>query len=676
MKNLKYTFQACPPGQGYHFDFTCSGDGCDHLKTFPGVECTNQDILTCTNGVTCAGTASNFTAEGSFSRSAAGATRNYAVSLDSCKLAFSLNGTAAEYNIDEDTCPTAVPSDFSTPLPTPSDSSVVGGSDAPSPETTWVGLTPEVTTIPESTFYAPTSPTYEASSTSSGATFTSPLSSGTGPRYGTPRLSFPVILSVFLIFFSVLVPNVSGLCVGKDDLTSPRHQLGISRNHGWENIHTREVGLVRRDYQKAQVFRKTLDVIRDWMVDETLAAWHGSEDIGSTIVDKLLDAACNALVYAGEDLLGRKIIMKPFIRSCSLLLKELGLLAGQFELLILLGSDFVCNLIITEFLNEVPLGYGQATAWFCGDDGPCSEDRMSDPNNCGICGRKCAEYEACTNGVCSMDYCAGGDHNYVARCATGDNYDTCYCASDVWGKGFCVENIDSCFGQLTDDCTANEDCETGRVCGMPPGCDVYVCLDAASCYYNERPEGVTPISLPPSPTPTSPPVTQPPGFGTVGSSPTPEPTSDPVTGYKPWYFTLDEGDIGNGDIYSENPANLYSAFEGYLLVEGEETTVNTACLTVFSTGEEGRNLGDGSDGGNQLPSGDRFIFDYDSDFDGNLDDCCLEYYSNEECEQNDGEYVTVCEIGSGNLQMAAASWKVFGCKGTYHGRRLWGGGSD
>ncbi|OQU99442.1 hypothetical protein CLAIMM_05074 isoform 2 [Cladophialophora immunda] len=149
---------------------------------------------------------------------------------------------------------------------------------------------------------------------------------------------------------------------------------------------------------------------------------------------------------------------------------------------------------------------------------------------------------------------------------------------------------------------------------------------------------------------------------------------------KPWVFKLTTN--SNGNVYQEEPAHLYSESDTYLLQSNGHLTVNTACLTVFSTGESDRWLDVGTDGGNALASGDPFYFGYGQG--AKEDSCCLTYFSGEECNKATDKFVTVCGAGEGKLKFQAPSWYVRNCTlgfqpsgaSTTSSRYLYGSGGD
>lgn len=62
-------------------------------------------------------------------------------------------------------------------------------------------------------------------------------------------------------------------------------------------------------------------------------------------------------------------------------LAALGTLQPEIEFAAVLGSGVLCNLLVSEALP----GIGQLTDAICSQEKPCSEDLLTDVNNCGRC---------------------------------------------------------------------------------------------------------------------------------------------------------------------------------------------------------------------------------------------------------------------------------------------------
>lgn len=152
------------------------------------------------------------------------------------------------------------------------------------------------------------------------------------------------------------------------------------------------------------------------------------------------------------------------------------------------GCDTLCS--APNAMGQCVAGacsVGQCNMGFANCDGMavngCEAILLSDPNNCGTCGNKCASFQTCANGVCKNNPCGAGtadcNSNPADGCETSiDTVQNCgFCknacnlanANEVCTMGMCA--IDTCMAGSADcDKVVGNGCEVDITkvanCGM------------------------------------------------------------------------------------------------------------------------------------------------------------------------------------------------------------------
>jgi hypothetical protein len=112
---------------------------------------------------------------------------------------------------------------------------------------------------------------------------------------------------------------------------------------------------------------------------EYLAGKLSSPEFADNLVEELAKAVCDHA--AGQAI--TKVLGVDLVETCvTAIYTGNALVAPELEFLSVFGASVVCNLLVSEALP----GIGALTEAICAEPKPCSEDLLTDPNNCGSCG--------------------------------------------------------------------------------------------------------------------------------------------------------------------------------------------------------------------------------------------------------------------------------------------------
>jgi hypothetical protein len=112
---------------------------------------------------------------------------------------------------------------------------------------------------------------------------------------------------------------------------------------------------------------------------EYLAGKLSKPEFANNLVDELAKAVCDHV--AGQVI--TKALGVDLVEGCvTAIYTANALTAPELEFLSVLGASVLCNLLVSEALP----GIEELTNAICSQPKPCSEDLLTDPNNCGSCG--------------------------------------------------------------------------------------------------------------------------------------------------------------------------------------------------------------------------------------------------------------------------------------------------
>lgn len=125
-------------------------------------------------------------------------------------------------------------------------------------------------------------------------------------------------------------------------------------------------------------WKQFADLFAEWLADKI-----SNPELADNLVDVLAEAVCDhAVGVAITDALGVDLV-EECVAAIDIAggLAALGTLQPEVEFAAVLGSGVLCNLLISDALP----GIGQLTDAICSQEKPCSEDLLTDVNNCGQC---------------------------------------------------------------------------------------------------------------------------------------------------------------------------------------------------------------------------------------------------------------------------------------------------
>ncbi|KAF2493157.1 hypothetical protein BU16DRAFT_72944 [Lophium mytilinum] len=124
-----------------------------------------------------------------------------------------------------------------------------------------------------------------------------------------------------------------------------------------------------------------------------------------------------------------------------------------------------------------PCATGSPNARLC--FGSCINP-LTDNNNCGGCGNKCASGTECTNGLCARAFCRSLCGAF-GKC--GPEEDNCLCGIVAEGRGVCLDGDMKCSSLPS--CIRSSECIPGYVCAVGTCCDTDtvrgVCVSEVGC---------------------------------------------------------------------------------------------------------------------------------------------------------------------------------------------------
>jgi len=112
---------------------------------------------------------------------------------------------------------------------------------------------------------------------------------------------------------------------------------------------------------------------------EYLAGKLSTPEFADNLVDEVAEAVCDHV--AGQVI--TKALGVDLVEECVAAVYTANTLtAPELEFLSVFGASVLCNLLVSEALP----GIEELTNAICNQPKPCSEDLLTDPNNCGSCG--------------------------------------------------------------------------------------------------------------------------------------------------------------------------------------------------------------------------------------------------------------------------------------------------
>jgi hypothetical protein len=115
------------------------------------------------------------------------------------------------------------------------------------------------------------------------------------------------------------------------------------------------------------------------LFSEYLAGKITSPEFASNLVDEIAEAVCDH----ATGVLITEALGVDLVEACvTAIYTGNALVAPELEFLSVFGASLICNLLIADALP----GIGQLTDAICKEPKPCSEDLLTDPENCGACG--------------------------------------------------------------------------------------------------------------------------------------------------------------------------------------------------------------------------------------------------------------------------------------------------
>lgn len=110
-----------------------------------------------------------------------------------------------------------------------------------------------------------------------------------------------------------------------------------------------------------------------------LAGKLSSPGFADNLVDEVAEAVCDNA--AGQVI--TKALGVDLVEECAAAIYTVNALtAPELEFLSVFGAGILCNLLVSEALP----GIDALTNAICNQPKPCSNDLLTDPNNCGSCG--------------------------------------------------------------------------------------------------------------------------------------------------------------------------------------------------------------------------------------------------------------------------------------------------
>ena len=112
---------------------------------------------------------------------------------------------------------------------------------------------------------------------------------------------------------------------------------------------------------------------------EYLAGKLSSPEFADNLVEELAEAVCD---HATGQVITKALGVDLVEECVTAVYTANALTAPELEFLSVFGASVLCNLLVSEALP----GIEELTDAICKQPKPCSEDLLTDPNNCGSCG--------------------------------------------------------------------------------------------------------------------------------------------------------------------------------------------------------------------------------------------------------------------------------------------------
>lgn len=418
MTTVNGTYKAC--GTDASLTYTCTGPNCDILNGYPSMTCTtNGDVLSCNNGVTCAGP-SNYTDVFTLSQPDIKVTSSDNIILsDLCEeIIYTSDGTQAGtdcHGVEMGNCTPIVSLSTATsgttaPYSNTSTTHSVETSTILSTKTYTITSCPAtVTNCPIGSVATEVFTAYTTYCPGSGATITPSggglaYTSAPGKTASTPagsasstfsqvqasgaiRRRLPsagLIWCGLLLFFFFLAPGALAL---QD--SSPR---GVAKVPKLEHAVVRD--LLVKDPRSYELQKRGLFQDFEGMANAVVQYYEGkipSSDLGQTLVQSLESAVCDflssKLLTQGAAWLVDQALGVEIVAECMEIINGIVIAtAPEIEvtpggaLLLNFAAKQVCNKMI-QMIFHIP----QAVNDICSLTKPCTKDFTSDPNHCGRC---------------------------------------------------------------------------------------------------------------------------------------------------------------------------------------------------------------------------------------------------------------------------------------------------
>lgn len=224
--------------------------------------------------------------------------------------------------------------------------------------------------------------TYSSSNTTQPTATPSVLVSSAAARQSTFSLR-SALLAALIALFCFLIPGAQA--------SAPDPSRG-SVVVGNDDFNTTILELNKREDPWLETLDEFKGKLWDYLVDKAVDKAAG-ESAAKSITDEVMDAACKAMVYKVMNEAGKEAFLKQFLLPCIEVIEGSVLIfQPELEIFAALWADFGCNLIITEIFNRIDVtdtvDFGDVAGLICSGPKPCSEDMMTDSENCGTCGNK------------------------------------------------------------------------------------------------------------------------------------------------------------------------------------------------------------------------------------------------------------------------------------------------
>lgn len=115
------------------------------------------------------------------------------------------------------------------------------------------------------------------------------------------------------------------------------------------------------------------------LFSEYLAGKINSPEFADNLIAEIEEAVCD---HAAGVLITEALGVDLVEACVTAIYTGNALVAPELEFLSVFGASIICNLLVSEALPGIEV----LTDAICKEPKPCSEDLLTDPNNCGTCG--------------------------------------------------------------------------------------------------------------------------------------------------------------------------------------------------------------------------------------------------------------------------------------------------